>query len=364
MSKNSAAKVYQNMCQPTENTKVFQRIEQMFIKNDTITLRCAEPEDAEQIFRWENDRDIWRVSGTHVPYSRFQIEQFLLSSNDLPAQKQLRMMIDLTESGQTIGCVDIYDYDAFNSRAGLGILIDKEYRQQGYAKAALALCIEYLFHDVLLHQVYCSIDETNTESQQLFLGLGFELCGRRKDWIKSSEGYLDVFEYQLISKGIVKATPPLKGAGGINLTPTDRFSDFTPEYLQQYEINTDNLIFVPFNLPYNPNLKQRSRNLRNDCQLSEKLLWNQLKGKQTGYTFNRQKPILNYIADLYCKELDLVIEIDGASHFSKEAQEYDEERDRQMQVLGLNVIRVLDSEVRKNPELVAKSIMEQVLTST
>ena len=53
----------------------------MFIKNDTIALRRAEPEDADLIFRWENDRDIWRVSGTHAPYSRFQIEQFLLSGN-------------------------------------------------------------------------------------------------------------------------------------------------------------------------------------------------------------------------------------------------------------------------------------------
>lgn len=170
----------------------------MFIKNDTITLRCAEPEDAEQIYRWENDRDIWRVSGTHTPYSRFQIEQFLLDNNDITAQKQLRLMIDLTESGTTIGCIDIYDYDGFNSRAGLGILIDKAHRQQGYAKAALTLCVEYLFHNLLLHQVYCSIDESNRESQQLFIGQGFELVGRRKDWIKTVEGYLDVLEYQKI----------------------------------------------------------------------------------------------------------------------------------------------------------------------
>ena len=200
MSEISAARVYQNICQSAENARAFQCFGQMFIKNDTITLRCAEPEDAEQIFCWENDRDIWRVSGTHVPYSHFQIEQFLLSNNDLPSQKQLRLMIDLTENGQTIGCIDIYDFDAFNSRAGLGILIDKEFRQQGYAKAALALCVEYLFHDVLLHQVYCSIDETNTESQQLFLGQGFELCGKRKDWIKNSEGFVDVLEYQLIKE--------------------------------------------------------------------------------------------------------------------------------------------------------------------
>ena len=122
----------------------------------------------------------------------------MLDSNYIAAQNQLRLIIDLTDSGNTIGCIDIYDYDGFNSRAGLGILIDKTYRQQGYAKAALTLCVEYLFHDLLLHQVYCSIDETNTESQQLFLGQGFELVGRRKDWIKTVEGYLDVLEYQKI----------------------------------------------------------------------------------------------------------------------------------------------------------------------
>lgn len=168
----------------------------MFIKDDTITLRCAEPEDAEQIFRWENDRDIWRISGTHVPYTRFQIDQFLLSNNDLLSQNQLRLMIELNETEKSVGCIDIFDYDGINQRAGLGILIDKSYRHQGLAKAAIALCVHYLFHDVMLHQVYCSIDETNTESQQLFLNQGFTLCGHRKDWIRIEEGFIDVFEYQ------------------------------------------------------------------------------------------------------------------------------------------------------------------------
>ena len=185
---------------PRKKRIVFNELDEMFIKNDTITLRCAEPEDAGQIFLWENDRDIWRVSGTHVPYTHFQIEQFLLNNNDLSSNKQLRLMIDLTESGQTIGCIDIFDYDGINQRAGLGILIDKAFRQQGYAKSALTLCIEYLFKDVMLHQVYCSIDEANTESRQLFESQGFVLSGRRKEWLKTSKGFLDVFEYQLFNE--------------------------------------------------------------------------------------------------------------------------------------------------------------------
>ena len=164
-------------------------------------LRCAEPEDAELIYRWENDRAVWRVSGTIAPYTLFHIEQFLLNNNDLTSKKQLRLMIDLCDTKKSIGCIDIYDYDSFNRRAGLGILIDKAFRRQGYAKAAITLCVEYLFKDLLLHQVYCSIDETNTESQKLFEGQGFALCGRRKDWILTAEGYIDAYEFQKINEG-------------------------------------------------------------------------------------------------------------------------------------------------------------------
>ena len=198
---NLAVKGHQTMCQNHNGNKFFSSCDKMFIKNDIITLRCAEPEDAELVFQWENDLENWRVSGTHVPYSRFQIEQFLLGNNDLTSQKQLRLMIDLNETGQAVGCIDIFDYDAINGRAGLGILIDKAFRQQGLAKAALTLTVDYLFKHLLLHQVYCSIDETNTESQQLFVGQGFVLYGKRKDWIRTESSYIDVLEYQLIQKG-------------------------------------------------------------------------------------------------------------------------------------------------------------------
>ena len=89
------------------------------------------------------------------------------------------------------------------------------------------------------------------------------------------------------------------------------------------------------------------------------MLWKRLKSKQLGFTFNRQKPILNYIADFYCKELNLVVEIDGASHFNEEAQLRDVERDRQMMAIGLEIVRVLDGDVRKDADRVADYVKEQ-----
>ena len=135
--------------------------------------------------------------------------------------------------------------------------------------------------------------------------------------------------------------------------------DITPEYLRQHDINPEGLLFSVYHLPYNPRLKEFSRDMRRYGEKSEALLWKRLKSRQTGFAFNRQKPILNFIADFYCKELGLVVEIDGASHFSQEAWEKDKERDRQMRVLGLEIVRVLDGDVCRDADRVAAYIEEQ-----
>ena len=137
------------------------------------------------------------------------------------------------------------------------------------------------------------------------------------------------------------------------------FQDITPDYLAEHGINPKGMIFGPNFLPYNPHLKQFSRDLRQGYQLAEVKLWNCFRAKNLGYAFRRQYPILNYIADFYCKKLSLVVEIDGYSHFSAEVQKHDAERDRQMRVIGLKVVRVNDNEVRNDAEQVAKWIIEE-----
>ena len=170
----------------------------MFISDGNISLRMAEPEDAAQIYRWENDRNLWRVSETTSPVSLFQIEQFLLGNADLNANGQQRLMVVL-DGERTIGSVDLFDYDPINSRVGIGVLIDVEYRGRGFATTAIRLCLDYLFNNLMVLQVHCIVDETNGESQRLFERLGFEKRGCRHDWIKTPQGYLDVVFYQKIN---------------------------------------------------------------------------------------------------------------------------------------------------------------------
>ncbi len=98
---------------------------------------------------------------------------------------------------------------------------------------------------------------------------------------------------------------------------------------------------------YNPNLKERARELRKRMTLSERMLWNRLKSRQVhDLQFMRQKPIDEFIVDFYCSKLKLIIEIDGITHNDK--QEYDLKRQNKLEKLGLNFLRFEDRYVVEN----------------
>jgi diamine N-acetyltransferase len=110
-------------------------------------------------------------------------------------------MIEQIRDKVTVGTIDIFDFDPFHRRAGLGILVaDEEHRRKGYASMALTGLIEYCFNTLQLHQLYCNILANNHESMDLFMKLGFIQSGIKKEWIKTSDGYLDEHLFQLIKK--------------------------------------------------------------------------------------------------------------------------------------------------------------------
>ena len=108
-------------------------------------------------------------------------------------------------------------------------------------------------------------------------------------------------------------------------------------------------------IPYDPRLKERACELRNNATRSEALLWEHLRGKRMlGYDFHRQRPIDKFIVDFFCSELCLAIEIDGSSH--NEKFEADEARQRRLESLGVWVLRFLDEDVKNNVEGVMMEI--------
>ncbi|WP_458627856.1 endonuclease domain-containing protein [Winogradskyella sp. PC D3.3] len=111
-------------------------------------------------------------------------------------------------------------------------------------------------------------------------------------------------------------------------------------------------------IPYNPELKQLARQLRKHSTLPEVLLWQHIKQRAYGVQFHRQVPMLSYIADFYCHELRLVIEIDGDSH--EYSFQYDTKRQSELEAYGVTFLRFSNEEVKKNMFSVLLVIEEKV----
>ncbi|MBI5011186.1 MAG: endonuclease domain-containing protein [Bacteroidia bacterium] len=113
-------------------------------------------------------------------------------------------------------------------------------------------------------------------------------------------------------------------------------------------------------IPYNPELKALAKELRKNMTISEVLLWNELRNKQIlGYDFDRQRPIDNFIVDFYCKKLMLAIEIDGDTHIYR--YDYDEDREKRLESLGVRFLRFDDREIKTNMNNVLRVIEEWII---
>jgi very-short-patch-repair endonuclease len=110
-----------------------------------------------------------------------------------------------------------------------------------------------------------------------------------------------------------------------------------------------------------PAIFERAFRLRKNMTPAEELLWEKLKGKQiAGVRFRRQHPISRYIVDFYCHAAKLVIELDGKIHLAKKEQNI--ERTKEIENLGIQLIRFNNEEVEKNCDTVAAAITEKVKT--
>lgn len=170
-----------------------------------IILRAPEPEDLELLYLWENDPEIWQVSNTITPFSKYILRQYIENSHlDIYQTRQLRLMIDVRENEstlKTIGTIDLFDFDPYHHRAGVGVLIgDKTNRNKGYATTALKQLIDYCFGTLQLHQLYCNITMGNDDSLRLFEKCGFSITGHKTDWIRQGSIYAEELLLQLINR--------------------------------------------------------------------------------------------------------------------------------------------------------------------
>ncbi|MCK4569057.1 MAG: GNAT family N-acetyltransferase [Bacteroidales bacterium] len=172
------------------------------MRSKNIQLRALEPNDIDVLYQWENDTTIWHLSNTLTPFSRFALEQYVMNTvDDIFTTKQLRLMIDIHKEDpvRTIGCIDLFDFDPVNQRAGIGVMIVKKERGNGYASEALDLIIDYAFNRLKLHQLYSNVIAGNTASLELFKKKQFSVIGVKREWLRHENAWADEYLLQLIN---------------------------------------------------------------------------------------------------------------------------------------------------------------------
>lgn len=154
-----------------------------------ITLRKLEPTDVPFLYQWENDALSWPNSDNHNPLSQQDLRAYVESTTgDIYRDGQLRMVI--CQEGAAIGCIDLYDFDARNRKAGVGIYIAPEYRKQGAAGEALKQIEDYAFDFLHLRQVYAFTAVKNTDAVHLFEKSRYLPAARLVAWTLESDAIL------------------------------------------------------------------------------------------------------------------------------------------------------------------------------
>jgi very-short-patch-repair endonuclease len=230
--------------------------------------------------------------------------------------------------------------------------------QQGKKLTGHLSTLEYLFEFLNAYDFTSEGSEEIQEDNKTLinasvLGLIFEKINGYKDGSFFTPGFITMYMCkETIRKAVVQKfnetlqkSPLERGFRGVS-SPLDHGNIGVSSPI----INNQNLSRREI-IPYNPKLKELARELRNNSTKSEIILWKELKGKFEGkYDFHRQKPLDNYIADFFCHELKLVIEIDGESHHWEETQKNDYNKEFRLNELGLNVLRFPDSDIFKQLE--------------
>ena len=101
-----------------------------------LRLRKIEPTDLPYLYQWENDARMWADSDTHNPLSQADLREYIASSTgDIYRDGQLRLMID--DEGESLGCIDLFDFDPLNRKATIGMYIAPHARGKGIGRQAV-----------------------------------------------------------------------------------------------------------------------------------------------------------------------------------------------------------------------------------
>lgn len=161
-----------------------------------ICLRKLEPADLPYLYQWENDAAVWSSADTHNPLSQQDLRDYIGSTTgDIYRDGQLRLIIEESTPGaaqgqHTLGCIDLFDFDARNRKAAVGMYIAPEERGKGVGKKAVQLLEEYAFGFLHLRLLYAVIATDNKACAALYKLMDYSPSSVLKNWTLESDAVI------------------------------------------------------------------------------------------------------------------------------------------------------------------------------
>jgi diamine N-acetyltransferase len=176
-------------------------MENSILHDGDLRLRAPEPDDLPLLYTLENDAEVWPEGCATGPYSRHQLEEYVLTAtNDLYTDGQLRlMMVDTARGDEVVGMIDLIDFQPRHSRAEVGVVVMPAYRKKRWASRALRLLTHHCFSYLGIHQLYAYIAVDNTPCRALFSACGFRECANLHQWVRANHGFKDVVMVQMLN---------------------------------------------------------------------------------------------------------------------------------------------------------------------
>jgi len=154
-----------------------------------IKLRKIEPSDLPFLYQWENDASVWADGANHNPLSQQDLRDYISSTTgDIYKDGQLRLIIE--EDGLTLGCIDLFDFDPRNRRAGLGMYIAPEHRGKGVGRQALEQLESYAFGFLRLRVLYAVIATNTAACTALYRTAGYSPSSPLPAWTLDSDAVI------------------------------------------------------------------------------------------------------------------------------------------------------------------------------
>lgn len=170
------------------------------LSTENLYLRALELADVSVLYKWENDEEYWCQGNTVQPYSAYSIKNYIEDSlkGDLFSTFQMRLMVCLATTNEAIGCVDLFEFDAHNLTASIGLIIGPDFQNRGYGTHALDLLVKYASSYFHIRTFMVKILSINEKSKTVFIKEGFQQVGMLKKWIDVEGEFVDVLILQKI----------------------------------------------------------------------------------------------------------------------------------------------------------------------